>query len=252
MSLFQANSILCDNQHGFRKRRSYDTQLITTLHGIARKLRTGKSQVDVILLDFSKAFDKVPHIRLLLKLEYYGVRSITLDWTNAFLTYRQQQFLLDRVQSSQADVLSGVPQGTVLGPPLFLAFINDKLEVTASNTRLFADDGLLYREIDSETDSTELQIDLDGLQEWERTWQMHFHPEKCQAIHICTNKRFHRHPTYKLHVHGHTQESVDGAKYLGVTLSEDLSWTPHVDNTAAKASRTLGFLRRNMFHCTTK
>ena len=123
--------------------------------------------MDVILLDFSKAFDKVPHIRLLLKLEYYGVRSITLDCTNAFLTYRQKQVLLDGVQSSQADVLSGVSQGTVLGPPLFL--INDKPEVTTSNTRFFADDGLLYREIDSETDSIDLKKDLDDLQEWERT-----------------------------------------------------------------------------------
>ena len=217
MSHFQAHSILCDNQHGFRKRRSCETQLITTLHGIARKLRTGKSQVDVILLDFSKAFDKVPHMRLLHKLEYYGVRSNTLDWIKAFLTYRQQQVLLDGVQSSQADVLSGVPQGTVLGPLLFLAFINDMPEVTTSNTRLFADDGLLYREIDSEADSAELQKDLDALQEWETTWQMHFHPEKCQVIHMCTNKRFRRHPTYKLH--GHTLESVNGANYLGVALS---------------------------------
>ena len=189
-------------------------------------------------------------MRLLHKLEYYGVRSNTLDWINAFLTYRQQQVLLDGVQSSQADVLSGVPQGTVLGQLLFLAFINDMPEITASNTRLFAVDGLLYREIDSEADSTELQKDLDALQEWERTWQMHFHPEKCQVIHMCTNKRFRWHPTYKLH--GHTLESVNGAKYFGVTLSEDLSWTSHVDNTAAKASRTLGFLRRNMSHCTDK
>ena len=144
-SHFQANSILCDNQHGFEKRRSCETQLITTLHCIARKLRTGKSQSDFILLDFLKAFDKVPNIRLLHKLEYDGVRSITLDWTNAFLTYRQQQVLLDGVQSSQADVLVGVPQDTVLGPPLFLAFINDKPEVTTSNTRLFADDGLFTK-----------------------------------------------------------------------------------------------------------
>ena len=77
-----------------------------------------------------------------------------------------------------------------------------------------------------------------------------FHPKKCKVIHICTNKRFRRHQTYKPHVN--TLESVYGAKYLGVTLSEDLSWTPHMDDNAAKVSRTLGFLRRNMFHCTDK
>ena len=93
-------------------------------------------------------------------------------------------------------------------------------EVTTSDTHLFADDSFLYREINSEADYIEFQNDLDALQEWERIWQMHFHPEKCQVIHICTNKSFYRHPTYKLH--GHTLESVENAKYLGVTLSEDL------------------------------
>ena len=117
-------------------------------------------------------------MRLLHKLEHYRVRSNTIEWIKAFLTYRQHQVLLDGVQPSQADVLSGVSQDTVLGQLLFLAFIKDMLEVTTSNTHLFADDGPLYREIDSETDSIELQKDLDALHEWDRTWQMHFKPEK--------------------------------------------------------------------------
>ena len=178
------------------------------------------------------------------------MRNNTLNWIKAFLSYRQQQVLLDGVTSSQAEVLSGVPQGTVLGPLLFLAFINDMPEVTTSETRLFADDGLLYREIKTEADSAELQKDLNAREDWEQTWQMHFHPEKCQVIHMCTNKRFRKYPTYKLH--GHTLEAVESAKYLGVTISEDLSWTPHVDNTASKALKTLGFLRRNMYHCTNR
>ena len=108
----------------------------------------------------------MPHERLLHKLHFYGVRNSALRWIRAFLSYRKQQVLLDGTTSSQADVLSGVPQGTVLGPLLFLAFINDMPEVTISETRLFADDGLLYREIRTEADSTELQRDQDTLGEW--------------------------------------------------------------------------------------
>ena len=137
-------------------------------------------------------------------------------------TRREKEVLLDGIHSSQADVLSGVPQGTVLGPLLFLAFINDMPEVTTSDTRLFADDGLLYREINTETYSEELKKYLDALEEWERTWQMHFHPEKCKVIHMCTNKRCHR--QYKLH--GHTLEAVETLESLSVRFSHGhFMWT---------------------------
>ena len=107
------NSILMVKQHGFCKKRSTVTQLVATIQGIASSLRSGKDQVDVVLLDFSKAFDKVPHQRLLYKLNYYGVRGDTLDWISSFLGHRKQQVLLDGCKSSQLDVISGVPQGTV-------------------------------------------------------------------------------------------------------------------------------------------
>lgn len=116
---FEAHNILCDNQHGFRKGRSYVTQLITTIHGIASQLSCGRDHLNVILLDFSKAFDKMPHERLLQQLNHYGVRDNTLQWIRAFLSGRKQQVLLDEVSSSTANVVSGVPQGTVLGPLLF-------------------------------------------------------------------------------------------------------------------------------------
>ena len=121
MRHFDHFNILTDKQHGFRKRRSTATQLIATIQGITSKLRSGKDQVDVILLDFAKAFDKVPHQRLLYKLSFYGIRGDTLKWIEAFLGHRKQQVLLDGCRSHQADVISGVPQGTVLGPLLFLA-----------------------------------------------------------------------------------------------------------------------------------
>ena len=122
--------------------------------------------MDVILLDFAKAFDKVPHQRLLQKLDYYGVRGHTKNWIASFLEKRQQQVLLDGVRSSPAEVLSGVPQGTVLGPLLFLAFINDLPRQARSPSRLFADDSILYRRIRSQADADILQDDLDKFQQY--------------------------------------------------------------------------------------
>ena len=106
------NSILTVKQHGFHKKRSTVTQLVATIQGIASSLRSGKDQVDVVLLDFSNAFDKVPHQRILYRLNYHGVSGDTLDCISSFLGHRKQQVLLDGCKSSQLDVISGVPQGT--------------------------------------------------------------------------------------------------------------------------------------------
>ena len=187
MDHYDRLGILTDKQHGFRSRRSCESQLIITIDSIAKSLAAGE-QVDVILLDFSKAFDKVPHQRLLHKLNYYGVRGTTWHWIRDFLSKRTQHVNLGGTTSSLADVISGVPQGTVMGPLLFLTYINDLPEYTESDARLFADDCLLYRRINTQADADSLQKDLSSLQHWEQLWQMEFHPQKCTVIHV-TNKR---------------------------------------------------------------
>ena len=188
----------------------------------------------------------MPHTRLLNKLSFYGVRGNTNQWIKDFLTSRTQQVVLDGATSSTADVLSGVPQGTVLGPLLFLSFINDMPEVTSSDIRLFADDSLLYRRIISSRDTSILQQDLAALERWESDWQMAFNPEKCTVMHI-TNRRKPLITNYRLH--GHILEREQHSKYLGITISQDLKWNMHVNNITMKANRSLGFVRRNMRGC---
>ncbi len=149
MNHLDANSILTGTQNSFRPRHSCESQLITTFHDIAGQLdQRDIKQVDAIVLDFAKAFDKVPHNRLTLKLKYYGISGPVLHWLTAFLTDRTQRVLLDGSSSDTVPVSSGVPQGTVLGPFLFLFYINDlPLSTHNSSTRLFADDSLLYRAV---------------------------------------------------------------------------------------------------------
>ena len=136
----------------------------------------------------------------------------------------------------------------MLDPLLFLVYINDLPEVASTSTlRLFADDSLVYRQVRNQTDSNDLQKDLSALEEWENKWQMSFHPAKCTVIRISTNRRNVLDTHYFLH--GHKLEVVDSSKYLGVALSEDLSWRKHVEATSSKAFRTLGFLCHNFRDC---
>ena len=200
-------------------------------------------QIDAILLDFSKAFDKVPHKRLATKLHHYGIRDKNLSWIKSFLADRNQQVVLDGKSSSPAPVTSGVPQGTVLGPLLFLVYINHLPSRATSSVRLFADDCLLYRVIKGHQDAERLQADLNQLQEWEKDWQMLFNTDKCEHIRI-TNKRNIIQTSYN--IHGHTLKETTQAKYLGVTIDNKLSWNSHVDQVTKRANQTTAFLRRNL------
>ena len=242
MNHFEYGNILSTTQHGFRKRRSCETQLIETVHDIAKSINNS-AQIDSILLNFSKAFDKVCHRKLILKLKHYGICGNIIDWIADFLSGRTQCVVVRGSSSEVAAVLSGVPQGTVLGPLLFLAYINDMPLATNSTIALFADGSFIYRIINTKEDANQLQNDLNNLVAWENDWSMQFHPEKCKLLRI-TNKRNIIDASY--YIHGTQLENVKKAKYLGVTLTSKLSWNVHISGICAKAHSTRYFLQRNL------
>ena len=236
------HDLLYDLQHGFREKRSCETQLTMMVEELARSACAGK-QTDLILLDFSKAFDKVSHSKLLWKLHQYGIRGNALNWIQAFLGNRSQSVVLEGEESDLVPVTSGVPQGSVLGPILFLIYINDLPDQIVSQVRLFADDTAVYLTMEGGDSHRVLQNDLDSLSVWESRWDMEFNPSKCQVVRVTSSRR----PINTLYfLHGQVLEVVTSARYLGVDISSGLSWSSHIDRITVKANRTLGFLKRNI------
>jgi len=191
-------------------------------------------QADVILLDFSKAFDKVPHSQLCEKLAFYGIRGPLLTWIRNFLSNRTQCVVLNGQSSQSSNVLSGVPQGTVLGPLLFLCYINDLPNDVTSRVKLYADDVLLYSSINTIVDCQTLQEDLDRLMQWVDRWQMNFNSTKCETIRI-TNRINPVYYTYKMK--DHCLNEVSHVKYLGVFIDKRLTWSNHIDYITSKANQ---------------
>ena len=211
-------------------------------------LQQNKS-IHAAVLDFSKAFDKVPHQRLLMKLERYGIHGNLLSWMESFLTKRVQTVICEGATSPSSPVTSGVPQGSVLGPLLFLTYINDLPNGLTSIVKLFADDTLLYGVVVDDSDCDNLQDDLNKLEIWQHEWQMQFNPSKCNIICI-SNKQ--RPPQRTYFFCGSKLEQVDSASYLGITVNSKLKWSEHISSISSKASRSLGLIKRNLWNCPRK
>ena len=245
MKHLENNNILTDLQHGFRKRRSCERQLIKTVNDLSKSINH-EEQIDSILLDFSKAFDKVYHRKLLLKLEHYGIRTSILQWIKKFLENTTQKVTVAGVISSLSAVTSGVPQGTILRPLIFLIYIYDIPSTVSSTIGLFPDDAYIYRSIRNIDDCETLEEDLQNLMQWEQSWSMGFHPDKCKVLRI-TNKR--KIIKYLYLLHNVILKEVSNAKYLDVTMNTRLLWEKHVHEICVKANQTRQFLQRNSVVC---
>jgi hypothetical protein len=222
--------------------RSTVTQLLEVYHNIIETVASGK-EVDIIYLDLSKAFDKVPHSLLLLKLNSYGISGSLLSWFSSYLTDRYQRVVLDGVYSDWLPITSGVPQGSILGPLLFLVYVNDLPSYTNSQSTiaLFADDSKLYKSINLPDSTLHLQNDLNNLHKWSLDWAMKFNKSKCKALRVSRKKTK---IVSQYYLDGQPPECVPYVKDLGVTVCSDMSWSRHIEETVAKANRTLGLVKR--------
>ena len=238
------NDLMNDNQHGFRKKRSCVTQLIDHVDHVLKCLNSN-DEIDVVYLDYAKAFDKVDHRILLAKLKRYGIRGKLYDWIKDFLTNRYQTVVVEGQQSSPQPVLSGVPQGTVLGPVLFIIYINDLASVlNAAKGLSFADNTKLSHPISGENCRQDLQQDLWNVINWSLINNMQLHEKKFEVVNYCLNSsRLLRELPFMADMYdytttnGHTIQPTDVVKDLGIYLSNDLSWTPHIQQAVNGARK---------------
>ena len=237
----RTNNVLSKRQYGFINGRSTTLQLLNFLDECAKSIVLG-NVVDTIYFDFKKAFDMVPHKRLIAKLKSYGVKGKLLKWIEEFLTGRQQCVMVNGEKSSPGYVTSGIPQGTVLGPLLFVVYINDILENLSSDGFLFADDTKIFRTITSRDDSLNLQSDIDALEKWAVVWGMEFNREKC---HVLTLGKFEntKH-THRYRLGGDEIEHVFMEKDLGITIDSELTFEEHISNKVRVANGIVGLMRR--------
>ena len=225
------------NQHGFIKGKSCLTNLLETFECILELFEEG-APVDLIYFDFKKAFDQVPHKRLILKLKMLGIGGKLLGVIEDFLTNRTFRVCVEGKLSSLMEVLSGIPQGSVLGPLLFLIFINDLPDNLKCFTKLFADDLKL---IGNASNRYDIDEDLRTLEFWEKDWFLGFNYDKCKVMHLNynDNKRF----EYKLD--GHPLEVSALEKDLGVLTSDTLLWTEQINASISKANKLICWIARN-------
>ena len=216
------------------------TNLLEFFEVVTRELDEGKD-VDIVYLDFSKAFDKVPHVRLVRKIEANGISGNISNWIKNWLSNRYQRVSVDGELSGWVSVGSGVPQGSVLGPLLFLIYINDLDDGIMSLLRKFADDTKLGKSISGTEDVMCLQNDLDILKIWSVLWQMEYNVGKCGVLHLGK-----KNSKNKYTLNGQTLKESVMEKDLGILIDNSLKFSEQCNSAAKSANRVLGMIKRNI------
>ena len=244
------NCLISNNQHGFRKGRSCLSELLAHYHDILSNLAYEDAGSDLIYLDFAKAFDKVDHDLLLKKLKCYGIEGKLHTWLTSFLTDRTQTVVVDGIYSFCSAVKSGVPQGSVLGPILFLLFVNDiGCSLSHSKIRCFADDSRLLKSIKSADDANLLQADLENVISWAQKNNMTLNEDKFELIQHHSNSRnftlFSNLPFVKFQnfyfAGDSTIEPSDSILDLGITMQADMSFKVHISDVIKRSRNKLSW-----------
>ena len=229
-------------QNGFVPKKSCITQLIEVLDDIGRNLDRGK-QIDVLYLDMSKIFDKVSHAKLIHRLREFGFGGSILKWFGSYLTKRYQQKTVLGATSRPPPVTSGVPQGSILGPLLFLLYENHfSNSVIYSRIAIFANDTKIFKTINSISDASALQNDLSNFQESSSSINLELNNTKCKVLRVT---RKHNKITYPYKLNDTILECTDCERGLGVLTSSTLTWSKQVDHLCNKATKMLGYVRRS-------
>ena len=205
-------------------------------------------KVDSVYLDFRKAFESVPHKRLLQKLDGYGIKWVLLKWLENFLTKRQQRVVINGNVSNWTEVLSGIPQGSILGPILFIIYINDLPGVVGSVCKLFVDDCKLYSSIASEADQKELQKDTERLCKWSKDWLLGFNIGKCKVVSYGKIEFEREYEMSDNQNNTHMLETVDSESGLGIMLNTNLKFDEHIDSNVNKVNRIIGLIKMKFTH----
>ena len=196
--------------------------------------------IDVIYTDFTKAFDHVLHAKLLQKIKSVGIVGNTCVWIRSFLKDRSQKLRVDDAYSSSAKVKSEIPQGSVLGPILFIIFIDDMPDIIESTCQMFADDAKIFCKVNTNDDSMRLQDELKRLSEWSKLWKLPFNIGKCKSLHIgCSNNR----TIYKMD--NQELQQVREEKDLGVLIDEELKFHKQTAAAVKKANSILGLITKS-------
>lgn len=203
------------------------------------------SNVDVIYTDFEKAYEKVDHFQLLYKMKNrFRIKGKVLKWFQSFLQNRKQQVLIEGIKSNQSKVQSGSVQGSVLGPVIFLMYIEDMNEDVESNTKVFVDDAKVKKKIDNEDDVQKLQADIEKMYNWQNKNNMRFNGTKFQVLRYGTNNEVKENTEYFTDDMEDIIQQYSSLRDLGITMSDDAKFEQHIDNVARKVRKKMGWIFR--------